>query len=35
MTNIKQLLGKSIDARDGPIGSVHDLYFDEQTWTVR
>jgi uncharacterized protein YrrD len=28
-------LGKPVDASDGSIGSVHDLYFDEQTWSVR
>jgi uncharacterized protein YrrD len=28
-------LGKRIDALDGHIGSVRDLFFDEQTWQVR
>ena len=35
MINTKNLLGQRIDASDGHIGSVHDVYFDEQTWSVR
>jgi hypothetical protein len=35
VNNATRILGKPIDAEDGPIGSVHDLYFDEQTWNVR
>jgi len=35
MIEAKQLYGTEIDAQDGHIGSVHDLYFDDQTWTVR
>jgi sporulation protein YlmC with PRC-barrel domain len=35
VNNIKKLLGKPVDATDGAIGSVYDLYFDEQTWSVR
>src|SRR6185436_2017837 len=30
-----RLIGKTIDAVNGEIGSVHDLYFDDQTWSVR
>jgi PRC-barrel domain len=30
-----QLLKAAIDATEGHIGSVHDLYFDDQTWMVR
>jgi uncharacterized protein YrrD len=29
------LKGVTIEAMDGDIGSVQDLYFDDQTWTVR
>ncbi len=29
------LKGITIEAMDGDIGSVQDLYFDDQTWTVR
>ena len=29
------LKGASIAATDGEIGSVHDLYFDDLTWTIR
>jgi uncharacterized protein YrrD len=35
MIEAKQLYGTEIDAQDGRIGSVHDLYFDDQAWTVR
>src|ERR1044071_5468601 len=35
VNNVKKLWGKPVDASDGPIGSVHDLYFDEQTWSIR
>src|SRR5215831_15369930 len=34
MISAKRLYGKTIDARDGHIGSVHDLYFDDQVWTI-
>jgi uncharacterized protein YrrD len=30
-----QLKGVTIEAMDGDIGSVQDLYFDDHTWTVR
>jgi sporulation protein YlmC with PRC-barrel domain len=32
---IKDLRGDAIVARDGPIGSVDDVYFDDERWTVR
>jgi uncharacterized protein YrrD len=35
MNNASRVIGKSIDALNGEIGSVHDLYFDDQTWSVR
>src|SRR5690349_8431200 len=35
MNDAGRLIGKTIDTVDGEIGSVHDLYFDDQTWTVR
>jgi uncharacterized protein YrrD len=35
MIEAKQLYGTKLDAQDGHIGSVHDLYFDNQAWTVR
>jgi len=35
MNNASLLIGKTIDALDGEIGSVDDLYFDDQTWSVR
>ena len=35
MNNASRLIGKTIDALDGHIGSVHDLYFDDQTLSVR
>jgi uncharacterized protein YrrD len=30
-----ELKGVTIEAMDGDIGGVQDLYFDDQTWTVR
>jgi len=30
-----ELKGVTIEAMDGDIGSVQDLYFDDRTWTVR
>ncbi len=35
LRKIDDLLGLSIVASDGEAGRVHDLYFDDQTWTVR
>jgi len=35
MNNASQLIGKTINALNGEIGSVQDLYFDDQTWSVR
>ena len=35
MNNASLLIGKTIDASDGEIGSVDDLYFDDQSWRVR
>ena len=32
---IKELRGDDIFARDGTIGSVEDVYFDDARWTVR
>ena len=34
MITAKQLEKKTIEARDGNIGSVHDVYFDDQAWTI-
>jgi uncharacterized protein YrrD len=31
----KELYGMPCEAEDGSIGSVHDLYFDDQSWHVR
>jgi hypothetical protein len=30
-----EMKGYSIGATDGPIGAIHDLLFDDQTWRVR
>ncbi len=35
LLTLKDLLQSSVKARDGNIGSVKDLYFDDQHWTVR
>jgi uncharacterized protein YrrD len=31
----RQLLAAEIDAEDGSLGAVHDLYFDPHTWALR
>jgi uncharacterized protein YrrD len=33
--SIQQLVGAGIEATDGSIGEVHDVYFDDSTWDVR
>jgi len=33
--NINSLIGNSVDAIDGDIGKVEDVYFDDKTWVVR
>jgi uncharacterized protein YrrD len=35
MNNAGLLIGKTVISADGEIGSVDDLYFDDQTWNVR
>ena len=35
MNNASRLIGKTVNALNGEIGSVDDLYFDDQTWSVR
>ena len=35
LRNVKDLLGFGIRATDGVIGTVDDLYFDDQDWTIR
>jgi sporulation protein YlmC with PRC-barrel domain len=35
MNNASLLIGKTINALDGEIGSVHDWHFDDQTWSIR
>ena len=35
LTTAGDLKGVTIEAMDGDIGSVQDLYFDDRTWTVR
>lgn len=31
----KMLIGRRVEARDGEMGKVKDLYFDQRTWNVR
>ncbi|WP_418315829.1 PRC-barrel domain-containing protein [Piscinibacter sakaiensis] len=31
----KDLIGRTLSASDGEVGKVTDLYFDDDTWTVR
>lgn len=33
--NVKSLIGFTIGATDGEIGKVEELYFDDETWTIR
>ena len=35
MITAKQLYHKGIEASDGHIGSVRDVYFDDQIWSIR
>jgi hypothetical protein len=35
LRSVRDLCRFTIGATDGDIGSVHDLYFDDQDWTVR
>src|SRR4030095_6096546 len=35
LINAQNLKGAAIIARDGAIGEVDDLYFDDENWTVR
>ncbi len=35
LRNVKDLIGYAIHATDGAIGSVDDLYLDDEDWTVR
>ncbi len=35
LRHAKDLLGYSVRAKDGKIGEVTDLYFDDERWTVR
>ncbi|MGI8955764.1 MAG: PRC-barrel domain-containing protein [Chthoniobacterales bacterium] len=35
LCSVQELYGKKLGASDGNIGHVKDLYFDDQTWTLR
>jgi hypothetical protein len=35
LTNAKYLKGLVVSAKDGEIGTVDNLYFDDGTWAVR
>jgi hypothetical protein len=35
LLSMKDLQGEALVARDGPIGSIVDLYFDDERWAVR
>jgi hypothetical protein len=35
LRSVKQLYGDKLEASDGEIGHVKDLYFDDQNWAVR
>lgn len=33
--NVKELEGSAVGARDGELGSVKDVYFDDERWAIR
>jgi sporulation protein YlmC with PRC-barrel domain len=33
--SVKSLIGYTMSATDGEIGKVEDIYFDDETWTIR
>jgi hypothetical protein len=35
LTNVAHLKGIAIQATDGPLGTVDQLYFDDETWAIR
>lgn len=35
LRNVEKIKGSKVLATDGEIGSVHDVYFDDEHWTVR
>ena len=35
LSKVKTLNGYKLNARDGEIGKVKDLYFDDRHWTIR
>jgi hypothetical protein len=35
LRSIKELHGYTVRATDGDIGTVHEFYFDDHTWTIR
>jgi sporulation protein YlmC with PRC-barrel domain len=35
MSTVRELRGDDVAARDGVIGSVEDVYFDDERWAVR
>lgn len=32
---LREMIGATIRATDGDLGTVHDFYFDDTTWTIR
>jgi hypothetical protein len=35
LRSVKDMTSYTIAASDGDLGSVHDLYFDDEAWVVR
>jgi sporulation protein YlmC with PRC-barrel domain len=35
LRELKELVGRTVVARDGDIGEVKDVYFDDEAWGVR
>jgi len=35
LRSLKSILGYSIEAEDGKLGKLHDVYFDDRSWMIR
>jgi hypothetical protein len=35
LRSAREIVGYNVEARDGPIGHIEDLLFDEESWAIR
>jgi uncharacterized protein YrrD len=35
LSSVRKLIGMTVQATDGAIGDIHDIYFDDHTWSLR